>query len=92
MESVKDTAPDPEDLWDDLVKEMRQLQADLKMLGIDMVHIPDFLKETGRCPDSKTTEADRPHDENEEPKYPFELNKGSGFDIGSFDSRSRANG
>ena len=41
-----DTAPDPEDLRDDLVMDMLQLQADLKMLGIDMGHIPDFLKDT----------------------------------------------
>ena len=41
-----DTAPDPEDLRDYLVMDMLQLKADLKMLGIDMFHIPDFLKET----------------------------------------------
>ena len=43
-ESDMDKPPDPEDLRDDLVMDMLQLQADLKMLGIDMGHIPDFLK------------------------------------------------
>ena len=41
-----DTAPDPEDLKEDLVMDMLQLQADLKMRGIDLGgHIQDFLRD-----------------------------------------------
>ena len=41
-----DTAPDPEDLTDDLVMDIIQLQKDLTMLGLDMIYIQDFLKKT----------------------------------------------
>ena len=39
-------APEPEDLRDDLVMRVIQLQKDLTMLGLELVYIPDFLKET----------------------------------------------
>ena len=39
-------APEPEDLRDYLVMRVIQLQKDLTMLGLDMIYIPDFLKET----------------------------------------------
>ena len=41
-------APDPEDLRDDLVQDVVQLRADLAMIGLDLPHIPDFLKRTAK--------------------------------------------
>ena len=41
-----DTAPDPEDLKEDLVMDIIRLQKDLNVLGYNMLYIQDFLKKT----------------------------------------------
>ena len=70
-----------------MTSETTELYGDLKGLGYDQPHSPDFLKETRALAMDvqikKTTEADRAHAENEGP-CPFEINKCSLFGIGSF--------
>ena len=90
MESVMDDAPDPDNLRDDLMSEIIQLQGHLKRLGYDMVYIPDLLKRTGELAlDAQIQKLQKQiermsHEENEGTKGPFEINKCSRFDIGSF--------
>ena len=46
MASDVEIPPDAADLREDLIVDIIQLQGELKMLGFDMVTIPDFLRET----------------------------------------------